>query len=171
MAAVAVMAVVVAESTLQTPENPPNQLEKVGRLPLPNDICWRCGKPRFQKGQPCKATEAVCRGYGTKGHYEKVCLKKSANLVGVSGDSTNSDPDYFSEHGEPVYVHAHMVHAKAIHKKKHLIQFPISVNLEKVRNLAEGHCSIVLLKADTGADLSLLNSTSFNKIIGDSSLL
>ena len=32
VAAVVVMAAVVAESTLQTPENPPNQLEKVGRL-------------------------------------------------------------------------------------------------------------------------------------------
>ena len=35
----------------------------------------------------------------------------------------------------------------------------------------EGHCSTVLLKADTGADVNLLNSTSFNKIIGDRSLL
>ena len=61
-------------------------------------------------------------------------------MVGVPGNSTNSDPDYFDEHGEPVYMHAHMVHAKELNKKKHLIQFPISVNLEKVRKLAEGPC-------------------------------
>ena len=58
-------------------------------------------------------------------------MKKSIHLVDVPGHSSNSDPDYFDEHGEPVYAHAQMVHAKAINKKKHLIQFPISVNLEK----------------------------------------
>ena len=97
--------------------------------------------------------------------------KKSTHLVGVPGTSTNSDPHYFDEHREPVYAHAHMVHAKAINKKKHLIQFPISVNLEKVRKLVEGPCPTVLLKADTGADVNLLNSATFNKIIGDRSLL
>ena len=63
-------------------------------------------------------------------------MKKSTHLVDVPGNSTNSDPDYFDEHGEPVYMHAHMVHAKELNKKKHLIQFPISVNLEKVRKLS-----------------------------------
>ena len=149
----------------------PTKLTGKGRKsPLPNDICWRCGKPRHQKGQPCKALEAVCRGCGTKGHYEKVCLKKSAHLVGVPGNSTNSDPDYFNEHGESVYTHAHMVHAKELNKKKHLIQFLISVNLEKVKKPAEGPCPTVLLKADTGAAVNLLNSLTFDKIIGDRSL-
>ena len=62
-------------------------------------------------------------------------MKKSAHLVGVPCDSTNSDPDYFSEHGEPVYMHAHMVHAKAINKKKHLIQFPIRCQLREREEL------------------------------------
>ena len=35
----------------------------------------------------------------------------------------------------------------------------------------EGPCPTVLLKADTGADVNLLNSSTFNKIIGDRSLL
>ena len=62
------------------------------KVPLPTDICWRCGKGRHQKGQPCKAVEAVCRNCGTKGHYEKVCMKKSTHLVNVPGTSTNSEP-------------------------------------------------------------------------------
>ena len=115
--------------------------------------------------------EAVCRSCGTKGHYEKVCIQKSTHLVGVPGTSTNSDPDNFDKHGEPVYAHALMVHTKVIHKKKHLIQFLIGVNLEKVRKLVEGPCPTVLLKANTGADVNLLNSATFNKIIGDRSLL
>ena len=50
-------------------------------------------------------------------------MKKSAHLVGVPGNSTNSDPDYFDKHGEPVYAHAHMVHAMELNKKKHLMIF------------------------------------------------
>ena len=119
----------------------PKHVGKGGKSPLPTDICWRCGKPRHQEGQPCKTTEAVCRNCGIKGHYEKVCMKKSTHLVDIPDSSNNSDPDYFNEFGEPVYVQTHMVHAKEIHKKKHLIQFPISVNLEKVRKPVEGPCA------------------------------
>ena len=98
-------------------------------------------------------------------------MKKSAHMVGVPDSSTNSDPEYLDEHGKPVYAHVHMVQAKVINKKKHLIQFPISVNLQKVRKLVEGPCPTILLKADTGADVNLLNSLTFDKIIGDRSLL
>ena len=88
-------------------------------------------------------------------------MKKSTNLVGVPDSSSNSGPDYFDKFGEPIYVQTHMVHAKEINKKKHLIQFLISVNLEKVRKLAEGPYPTVLLKADMGADVNLLNLTTF----------
>ena len=98
-------------------------------------------------------------------------MRKSTHLVGVSSSSSDSDPDYFDEFGEPVYVQTHLVHTKEIHKKKHLIQFPISVNSEKVRKPAEAPCPTVLLKADTGADVNLLNSTIFDRIIGDRSIL
>ena len=143
---------------------------KCRKVPLSTDICWRCGKSRHQKGHHCKALEAVCRSCGTKGHYKKVCMKKLTHLVEVPGTSTNSGPDYFDEHGEPVYAHALMVNVKAINKKKHLIQCPMSVNLEKVRKLAEGPCPTVLLKADMGADVNL-NPITFNRIIGNTSIL
>ena len=129
------------------------------KVPLPTDICWRCGKGRHQKGQLCKAVEAVCWNCRTKGHYEKVCMKKSTYLVNVPGTSTDSDPDYFNEHGDPVYAHTHMVHVKEINRKKHLIQFPISMGFKKVRNLVDtSKCPTVLLKADTRADMNLMNS-------------
>ena len=124
-----------------------------------------------RKVNHAKLQRLSAEAVGPRDTMKKVCLKKSAHLVGVPGSSTNSDPEYFDEHGEPVYVHAHMVQTKELNKKKHLIQFPISVNLEKVRNSMEGHCSTVLLKADTGADVNLLNSSTFDKIIGDRSLL
>ena len=98
-------------------------------------------------------------------------MRKSTHLVGVPSSSSDSNPDYFDEFGEPVYVQTHLVHTKEVHKKKHLIQFPISVNLEKVRKLAEGPCPTVLLKADTEADVNLLNSTTFDRIIDNRLIL
>ena len=104
-------------------------------------------------------------------------MKKSTHLVNVPGTSTSTgsadyQPDYFNERGDPVY--AHMVHAMETNERKHLIQFQISVNLEKVRNLVEASktkCPTVLLKADTGADVNLMNPTTFDRIIGDRSIL
>ena len=103
--------------------------------------------------------------HGTKGHYEKVCMKKSTYLVNVPGTSTNSELDYFNEHGDPVYVHAHMVHVKETNWNNHIIQFPIGTHFKKVRN--SQNYSTVLLKADTGADVNLMNSNMFDRIIGD----
>ena len=84
--------------------NPSKPGGKGRKVPLPTDICWRCGKGRHQKGQPCKAVEAVCRNCSIKGHYEKVCMKgKFTHLVNVpeiSTHSTDSELDYFNEHGD-----------------------------------------------------------------------
>ena len=79
--------------------------------------------------------------------------EKSTHLVDVPNTSNHSDPDYFNEHGDPVYAHAHMVSAKGINCKKHLIQFPITVDFKKVRNSED--CPTVLLKAHMGADVNL----------------
>ena len=151
------------------PSKPSGQGKKV---PLPTDICWRCGKGRHQKGQLCKAMEAVCRNCSIKGHDEKVCMKgKSAHLVNIPEVSTSftGKADYYNEHGYPVY--AHMVNVQD-NKCKHLIQFLISVDLEKVRNSVENSmCPTVLLKADTEADVNLMNSNTSDKLIQDSTVL
>ena len=97
-------------------------------------------------------------------------MKKSTHLVDVPGTSTDSQLDYFNEHGDPVYAHTHMVHVKETNWNKHLIQFPIGTDFKKVKN-PEEKCPIVLLKADTGADVNLMNSTTFDRIIGDRSAL
>ena len=149
----------------------PSKLSGKGRkVPLPTDICWRCGKGRHQKGHPCKAVEAVCGSCGTKGHYENVCMKKSTHLVNVPATSTNSEPVYFNEHGDPVHTNTHIIHVKETNWNKHLIQFPISTDFKKVENSQE-KCPTVLLKADTSADINLMNSTTFDQIIGDRSIL
>ena len=95
-------------------------------------------------------------------------MKKSTHLVNVPGTSTNSDLDYFNEHGDPVCAHTHMVCVMEIKWKKHLIQFPIGKDFKKVRNLVDtSKCPTVLLKADTGVDVNLMKSITFDKVIGD----
>ena len=98
--------------------------------------------------------------------------KCSTHLVNVPKASTSStsDPDYYNEHHDPIY--AHMVNVQD-NKHKHLIEFPISIDLEKVRNLVQSSrkCPTVLLKADTGADVNLLNSQTFDSIFKDRTVL
>ena len=91
--------------------------------------------------------------------------KHSTHLVNVpeASNSSTGEPDYYNEHGDPVY--AHMVSVNDKNKCKHLIQFPISTSLEKVRNSVESSkCPTVLLKADTGADVNLMNSKTFDSL-------
>ena len=97
--------------------------------------------------------------------------KCSTHFVNVPETSSTSDPDYYNEHGDPVY--AHMVNVQD-NKCKHLIQFPISTELEKVRNLVESSktkCPTVLLKADTGANVNLMNSRTFDSTFKDRTVL
>ena len=96
-------------------------------------------------------------------------MKKSAHLVNVPDNSGDSEPLYYNELGEPVYAQTYAVQVNGKNKNKHLMQLPVSVNLEKVRKLAES-CPI-LLKVDTGADVNLLNSTTFDWVIGNRSIL
>ena len=67
---------------------------------------------------------------------------KSTHLVDVPNTLNYSDLDYFNEHGNPVYAHAHMVSGKEINCRKHLIQFPISVDFKKMRKSED--CPTVL---------------------------
>ena len=90
--------------------------------------------------------------------------KHSTHLVDVpeTSNSSTGEPSYYNEHGDPVY--AHMV-SVSDNKCKHLVQFPISTNLEKVRNSVESSkCPTVLLKADTGADMNLMNYKTFDSL-------
>ena len=83
--------------------------------------------------------------------------------VPEASNSSTGELDYYNEHGDPVYAHMASVHGH--NKCKHLIQFPNSTNLEKVRNLVESSkCPTVLLKADTSADVNLMNSKTIDSL-------
>ena len=144
------------------------------RPPLPPDTCYRCGKGRHQKAQDCKALDATCRGCGKKGHYEKVCLKGKHSTHSLEVPQANSagagagEPLHFNDEGQPVYTYM----VSVPHVNKHLIKFPIALEpsiLRSNRNNVsspQSTQSTVLLKADTGADINLMNRETFNQLFG-----
>ena len=154
------------------------------KLPFPQDTCYRCGKGRHQNTQDCKALDAMCRGCGKKGHFEKVCLKKhSTHSLEVPQASNSSagagtgESLYFDDDGQPVFTHM----VSVPHANKHLIKFPISLDYGTLRGRGsrEGWNKMenstdstvhpqqtVLLKADTGADVNLMNRQTFHQLFG-----
>ena len=152
------------------------------KLPFPQDTCYRCDKGRPQKTQDCKALDTVCRGCGKKGHFEKVCLKTrcsthSLEILEASSNSTG-EPLYFNDDGQPVFTHM----VSVLHSNKHLIKFPIALDYKELkigsRNKMENStdstgCSkplTILLKADTGADVNLMNNVTFDSLFDRSVL-
>ena len=144
------------------------------RPPLLPDTCYRCGKGRHQKAQDCKAVDATCRGCGKKGHYEKVCLKGKCSTHSLEVPQANSagagasEPLYFNDEGQPVYTYM----VSVPHMNKHLIKFPITLEPSTLRSnrnnvsSPQSTQSTVLLKADTGADVNLMNRKTFNQLFG-----
>ena len=118
-----------------------------------------------------------------RGHFEKVCLKAkcSTHSLEVPQASTSStgagEPLYFDDQVQPVF-NTHMV--SVLHSNKHLIKFPIALDnmtlrgRNKIENSinSTGHtkCSTVLLKADTGADVNLMNNVTFDSLFDRSVL-
>ena len=141
------------------------------KLPFPQDTCYRCGKNRHQKTLDCKALDAVCRGCGKKGHFEKVCLKAkhSTHSLKVPQASTSSagasEPLYFDNDGQPIFTHM----VSVPHANKHLIKFPITLDHTTLRSQIRNSTTppeTMLLKADTGANVNLMNRQMFNQLFG-----
>ena len=140
------------------------------RPPLLPDTCYRCGKGRHPKAQDCNSVDTTCRGCGKKGHYEKVCLKGKHSAHPLETTQAYSagagEPLYFNDEGQPVYTY--MVSVPHANANKHLIKFPVALEPTTLKgNNVDSPQSTVLLKADTGADVNLMNRKTFNQLFGE----
>ena len=154
-------------------------MEGVGSFHSHKALATDVGKADTKKVQDCKALDVVCKHCGKKGHFEKACLQKhSTHSLEVPQASTStagpgaSEPLYFDDEGQPVYTY--MVRCPPCEQT--FSQVPIALDYTTLRGRKKmenstgstGHsnCSTVLLKADTGADVNLMNRKTFNQLFG-----
>ena len=75
--------------------------------------------------------------------------------------------------GQPVYTY--MVSVPHANTNNHLIKFPVALDPTTLKgnntDSPQSTPSTVLLKADTGADINLMNSKTFGQLFGDSKVL
>ena len=118
--------------------------------------------------------DATCRGCGKKGHFDKVCLKGKCSThslevpqasTSTAGAGASGEPLYFDDGGQPVYTYM----VSVPHVNKHLIKFPIALDHTTLRiNRNNTHSpQSVLLKADTGANVNLMNRKTFDQLFGE----
>ena len=89
----------------------------------------------------------------------------------TSAGAGASEPLYYNDEGQPVYTYM----VSVPHANKHLIRFPIAIepmSLRRKGTYMDSSLSTpsVLLKADTGADVNLINWKTFNQLF-DSKVL
>ena len=115
----------------------------------------------------------LCAEVVEKGHFEKVCLKAkcSTHSLKVPQASTSSagaragEPLYFDDDGQPIFTHM----VSVPHANKHLIKFPIALNYTTLRSQIGNSTTppqTVFLKADTGANVNLMNRQMFHQLFG-----
>ena len=89
----------------------------------------------------------------------------------TSAGARASEPLYYNDEGQPVYTYM----VSVPHANKHLIRFPIAIEPMSLRRKGTHTDSSlvtpsVLLKADTGADVNLINRKTFDQLF-DSKVL
>ena len=135
------------------------------------------GRGNIARHRTAKLWMLLAEGVAKRGHYEKVCLqgKWSAHSLETPqmtlAGAGASEPLYFNDEGQPVYTYM----VSVPHANKHLIRFPIAIEPTALRRKgthADSSLSTpsVLLKADTGADVNLMNRKTFDQLF-DSKVL
>ena len=133
-------------------------------------ICYRYRKGKHELDQKCAARDATCNKCGKKVHYTVICQKgkglscssKSAHIVKAMNNAS-TEPDYYTECGQPVYVQSHMLQTactkcqKIPEKSKLMIEFPISLQYKYLNQK-------IMLKVDMGSDMNCISLGTFQRL-------
>ena len=151
----------------------PNPVEKARSLHFLQTLATDVGKADTKKHRTAKLwmqhAEAVERKDTLRRFVSRGNAPHSLEVPQASTSSAGagaSEPLYFDDGGQPVYTYI----VSVPHVNKHLIKFPIALEhstLRSNRNNAVSPQSTVLLKADTGADVNLMNRKTFNQLFGE----
>ena len=138
-------------------------------------ICYRCRKWKHPIDQKCSAIDATCNKCGKKGHYAVICQEgkghscssKSAHIVETT-NSISTEPDYYMECREPVYVQSHMLqtaysqHQKIPEESTLMIEFPIGLHYKDLNRK-------IMLKVDMGSDINCISLGTFQRLSSSAS--
>ena len=109
-----------------------------------------------------------------KGHFAVICQKSKglshssrfAHVVEASSGTSTSqtEPDYYTKCGQPIYVQSHMLQTWNIpEKSKLLLEFPIKLHYKDLNQK-------VLLKFDTGSNINCISLGTFHKLFPNKQL-
>ena len=161
-------------------------MERVRNFHSHKTLATDVGKADTKRYRTAKLWMQCAGAVERKDTLKRCCLKgkHSTHSLEVPQASTStagagaSEPLYFDDEGQPVYTYM----VSVPHVNKHLIKFPIALDYTTLRGRkwnkmenstgSTGHsnCSTfksVLLKADTGADVNLMNRKTFDQLFGE----
>ena len=129
------------------------------------------GKEDTKRHRTAKLWMLHAEGVERKDIMRKVCLKGKYSAHSLETPQANSagakEPLYFNDEGQPVYTYM----VSVPHANKYLIKFPVALEpttlMGNNANSPQSTTSTVLLKADTGGDVNLMNSKTFNQLFGE----
>ena len=84
-------------------------------------------------------------------------------------NNISTEPDYYTECGQPVYVQSHMLqtictkHQKIPEKSKLMIEFPISLHYQNINWK-------IMLKVDTSSNINCISLGTFHKLFSHQQL-
>ena len=110
---------------------------------------------------------------GRKGHSAVICQNgngfscssKSAHIVETSNSvfTSQTEPDYYTKCGQPIYVQFHMLQTmstkvqKIPEKSKLMLEFPIGLHYKDLDQKT-------LIKVDTGSDINCISLGTFQRL-------
>ena len=161
-----------------------NLVERVGSFHSCQTLATDVGKADTKKYRTAKLwtqhAEAVerkdtLRRFVSRGNAPH-SLEVPQASTSTAGAGASGEPLYFDHGGQPVYTYM----VSVPHVNKHLIKFPIALDHTTLRDRNKmeystnstsstscSDCSTMLLKADTGADVNLMNRKTFDQLFGE----
>ena len=150
-----------------------------GKFQTKGKICYRCGKGKDQLDQKCAAVDAICNKCGEKGLFAVICQKgkgflcssKSAHVVGTfnSVSTSQTEPDYYTKCGQPIYVQSHMLQTmstkvqKIPEKSKLMLEFPSGLHYKDLDQK-------ILFKVNTGFNINCISLGTFQRLFPNQQL-